>query len=151
MKLSRSAIYVVCSTSSVFCLFYSCDDCLVIGLSILIFDHCVTFSAERRLIWNAPRSIAKFGFLLNRYLVPLCLVGVFLALSGFYGLDLTDMVRGETLCSLIPPSDISQACRNMFAVFSIVEMCSLALGNGLVAMRIVDIWDRDRVYAFKIH
>lgn len=51
----------------------------VIGTVMLIHDHIVTFSHERRFIWTAPRSMAKYAFLINRYIVP---VGLFLALVG---------------------------------------------------------------------
>jgi hypothetical protein len=66
---------------------------IVTGLVILVYDHFVTFSSERRLIWTAPSSIAKFGFLINRYVVPVGMFITFIFLSGFIGLDVANQVR----------------------------------------------------------
>jgi hypothetical protein len=63
------------------------------GLVLVIYDHIVTFSAERRYIWPAPPSFRKYAFLVNRYSVPLCLFLSFLPLSGFIGLTFSDTVR----------------------------------------------------------
>jgi hypothetical protein len=63
------------------------QDIQVTGLIILLCDHVGTFSLERHLIWAAPRSLPKYAFLLNRYLVPPSIVIAFIALSGFSGLS----------------------------------------------------------------
>jgi hypothetical protein len=39
------------------------------GLSLLLYDHLLTFSDEVDLVWKAPNSFSKWAFLLNRYVV----------------------------------------------------------------------------------
>src|SRR3984885_9278048 len=41
-----------------------------VGLVALLYDHLLTLPEEVSLIWKAPPSYAKYGFLLNRYMVP---------------------------------------------------------------------------------
>lgn len=47
-----------------------------IGLTILLYDHVLTFAGEVRLIWFAPTSFVKYTFLFNRYLVLATLITV---------------------------------------------------------------------------
>ena len=42
----------------------------------MLYDHVLTFDDEVRVIWTAPRSFAKWMFLLNRYLSEVCLLAV---------------------------------------------------------------------------
>lgn len=42
---------------------------IAVGLVVLLYDHVLTFADEVRLVWLAPRSLAKYAFLLERYLV----------------------------------------------------------------------------------
>jgi hypothetical protein len=51
---------------------------------------------ERRLVWTAPRSLAKYAFLLNRYLVLTALVLAFVGMSGFAGIALSQEVSEFT-------------------------------------------------------
>jgi hypothetical protein len=64
----------------------------VMGFILVVYDHIATLRAERRLIWSAPPSLVKYGFLLNRYLVPISLLVGFIPLSGFNGMDFSDLV-----------------------------------------------------------
>jgi hypothetical protein len=66
---------------------------LVVGLVLLITDYFASFRQERDLIWRAPASFMKYGFLINRYLIPACLVVIYMPLSGFIGLHFSDVVR----------------------------------------------------------
>jgi hypothetical protein len=68
---------------------------LVVALVIIMVDLITSHSEERRLVWTAPRSWAKYAFLANRYLVPVCVVVAFLPLSGFIGLQLTNEVCND--------------------------------------------------------
>jgi hypothetical protein len=43
-------------------------------------------------VWNAPSTLAKYCYLLNRYLVLLCQLPTFVVISGFNGLNLTSAV-----------------------------------------------------------
>ncbi|KAG1751053.1 hypothetical protein EDB19DRAFT_1824801 [Suillus lakei] len=43
----------------------------VLGLTILVWDHAITFSDEVDIIWSRPKKFLTFLFLLNRYLTPI--------------------------------------------------------------------------------
>jgi hypothetical protein len=43
---------------------------------MLLYDHMLTLPEEIALVWKAPPSFAKYGFLLNRYAVPSMLIAV---------------------------------------------------------------------------
>jgi hypothetical protein len=64
----------------------------LIAFVLVVYDYISYFPDERRLIWTAPISVFKIAFLMNRYLVPICLGLSFMLLSGFSGYDLTDKV-----------------------------------------------------------
>jgi hypothetical protein len=69
----------------------------VVGLVILIRDCAVHCHAERELIWSMPPSFSKYIYLGNRYLSPLCFVVVWVPLSGFSGLGITNEVRESVI------------------------------------------------------
>lgn len=46
---------------------------IVAGAVVLFYDHLRTLPDERRFVWDAKPSFAKYGFLLNRYAV-LCVM-----------------------------------------------------------------------------
>jgi len=62
------------------------------GLVMLLYDHILTLPAEITLIWKSPLSFAKYAFLLNRYLVPLALIGIAFEMCGFSGFIFADDV-----------------------------------------------------------
>jgi hypothetical protein len=82
----------------------------VIGLALLIADYIGSFKHERELVWKAPPCIMKYGFLLNRYLIPACLIAIFIPLSGFLGLNFTDSVRVFPFNLL---ADKRESCRSV--------------------------------------
>ncbi|KAG2065765.1 hypothetical protein BDR04DRAFT_1107958 [Suillus decipiens] len=43
----------------------------VLGLTILVWDHMITFADEVEIIWGRPKKLMTFLFLLNRYLTPI--------------------------------------------------------------------------------
>ena len=43
------------------------------ALVVLLWDHCLTFSEEVRLVWPSRANFVKRAFLINRYLVPIIL------------------------------------------------------------------------------
>lgn len=45
----------------------------VIGFTVVLWDHVCTFDDEIQFMWNAPKSLVKILFLVNRYLTLLCL------------------------------------------------------------------------------
>jgi hypothetical protein len=64
----------------------------VTAFVILIMDIITSHRAERRLIWSAQDSWTKYAFLVNRYLVPVCIGAAFLPLCGFIGLTFSKHV-----------------------------------------------------------
>lgn len=71
-----SGAYYILTRSAGQCVKQTDFDNLAVGLVVLIYDHLLTFSDEVRLVWAAPRSFAKYAYLLNRYLVLAVLLGV---------------------------------------------------------------------------
>ncbi|KAG2340180.1 hypothetical protein BDR05DRAFT_967216 [Suillus weaverae] len=43
----------------------------VLGFTILLWDHVITFADEVEIIWGRPKKLLTFLFLLNRYLTPI--------------------------------------------------------------------------------
>ncbi|KAG2060703.1 hypothetical protein BDR06DRAFT_967136 [Suillus hirtellus] len=43
----------------------------VLGFTILVWDHTITFADEVEMIWGRPKNLLTFLFLLNRYLTPI--------------------------------------------------------------------------------
>ncbi|EKM54155.1 uncharacterized protein PHACADRAFT_196585 [Phanerochaete carnosa HHB-10118-sp] len=98
-----------------------------VGLTVLLYDHVLTFCDEVRLVWRAPSSFPKYAFLFNRYLVPVCLLLVSYEMCGFVGEAFTD-----------------EGCRRLLFACSMLSLASVAVGNILVLMRVVILWDRRR-------
>lgn len=48
-----------------------------VGITVLFYDHTLTFADEVAFIWTAPASFSKYTCLMNRYLV----LGTLIALS----------------------------------------------------------------------
>lgn len=99
----------------------------VIGLAILIYDHILTLRSEWSLIWRAPPSFAKYAFLLNRYLVPGCMTAAIYQMSLFTYADLT-----------------TSGCQVLLLTLSLLSICSIAMANGLVLMRVMLLWGENR-------
>ncbi|KAG2032175.1 hypothetical protein BDR03DRAFT_874545, partial [Suillus americanus] len=43
----------------------------ILGFTILVWDHAITFADEVEIIWGRPKKLLTFLFLLNRYLTPI--------------------------------------------------------------------------------
>lgn len=46
----------------------------MVGFTILIYDHLITFSEEVQFVWKRPKNLVSWIFLTNRYLTPTVLV-----------------------------------------------------------------------------
>lgn len=95
-----------------------------IGLTILLYDHVLTFAGEVRLIWFAPTSFVKYTFLFNRYLVLATLITVAVEMCGFLGKIFTD-----------------DGCRAFLFTCSMIAVLSVGIANMLVLLRVVILWD----------
>jgi hypothetical protein len=65
----------------------------VAAIVIFIQHYVTTFREERRYIWNAPPSFAKYSFIISRHIPIICAVLAFVSLSGFLGYKISDKVR----------------------------------------------------------
>jgi len=84
----------------------------------------LTFADELRLVWFAPRSLAKYAFLFNRYLVLATLIAVACEMCGFVGDVFTDL-----------------GCKQFIFVVSVIAVMSIGIANMLVLLRVVILWD----------
>ncbi|EPT04973.1 hypothetical protein FOMPIDRAFT_46296 [Fomitopsis schrenkii] len=98
---------------------------IAVGLVVLLYDHVLTFADEVRLVWLAPRSLAKYAFLLERYLVLGTLLCVACELCGFVGDVFTDTSR----------------CKHFIFIASMIAVISIGIINMLVMLRVVILWD----------
>lgn len=96
-----------------------------IGLAALLYDHLLTFGDEIKLVWTAPRSFLKWVFLINHYLVEVCLIAVANEMSGFNGL-LRDERKCQTFVTAI-------ACYSMISTF---------IANLLGFFQVIVLWDK---------
>jgi hypothetical protein len=118
---------------------------LVVALVILITDLITSHSEERRLVWTAPRSWAKYAFLANRYLVPVGVAVAFLPLCGFIGLEFTSQVCDGLISSLPYTHRSYQQCSAFAISLSFIGVCSMGVSNALVVVWVVNVWDHNPV------
>ncbi|KAE9397920.1 hypothetical protein BT96DRAFT_1020458 [Gymnopus androsaceus JB14] len=97
------------------------------GVTILFYDHLLTFSAEYELIWRAEWKLPKVLFLLIRYIVPLCLLLLTHQMSGIGNSDVTDL-----------------SCKVVFNVALMLGVLTIAVGNFLVMLHVWNLWERSR-------
>ncbi|KAH8079425.1 hypothetical protein BXZ70DRAFT_1012619 [Cristinia sonorae] len=105
------------------------------GFIVLSYDHFLTLGDEIKLIWHAPRSLLKFGFLFNRYLVLICLFALTCEMSGF-GVTFTDAFT-FTLSMLG-----KNRCRIFLFAMSMLGIITVGMANILVLLRVVLLWER---------
>ncbi|TFK75301.1 hypothetical protein BDN72DRAFT_832163 [Pluteus cervinus] len=98
------------------------------GLTALLYDHALTFPSEVSLIWCGPRSLQKYIFLLNRYMVPSILLVVAIEMTGF----------GTRALS-------NQSCQYIITTAALGSTISLATANLLVLLRVASLWEKDPV------
>jgi hypothetical protein len=67
-----------------------------VAFTVAAIQYCLfTLALERRVVWHAPRSFAKYAFLISKYMPILDGVLVFVSWSGFVGAELTTAVSGR--------------------------------------------------------
>jgi len=98
------------------------------GLSVLIWDHCLTLEREKQLIWRSHSSFVKWLFLATRYSVPIVLSIEAYTMSG------------------INPSTLSETfCQIWFAISFVLGATTLLVVNFLVMLKLWKLWDGKRV------
>jgi hypothetical protein len=67
---------------------------LSVTFTVTAIQYCLfTLALERRVVWRAPHSFAKYAHLVGRYLPILVCALEFMPLGGFWGIEGTDAVR----------------------------------------------------------
>jgi len=97
-----------------------------IGLTILLYDHLLTFADEVRLIWPARWSPCKTLLTLNRYFLPIIII--------FINFDL----------SQLHPAFSDTFCKGFTTIMAIGAVASLAGTNYVVLARVVLLWERKK-------
>lgn len=105
----------------------------VAGLTLLLWDHCLTFEQERKHVWPAHPSPARIVFLANRYIVPIVLIVQTFSLSGLNSATLSDSY-----------------CWVSLAVSAIIGVLSMAVSHGLVLLKILKLWEGQTIIALAI-
>ncbi|OCH86519.1 hypothetical protein OBBRIDRAFT_737845, partial [Obba rivulosa] len=93
------------------------------GLVVLVYDYIFTITDEVQLVWTAPRTIAKWTFLVNRYLVLATQLAVAYEMCGFVG----------------------NVCKRFVFVSSMLAITSVGIANMLVLHRVIILWDHRAV------
>ncbi|KAJ7103782.1 hypothetical protein C8R44DRAFT_808155 [Mycena epipterygia] len=101
------------------------------GLTILIYDHVLSFPDEIRFIWSAKGSSSKFLFLALRYLVPCMMITHSVQIAGLSGIHLSNTVR---------------FCKAWWSLAVVVGWLVIAINNWLVLLRLWVLWGRDRTF-----
>jgi hypothetical protein len=71
-----------------------------VAFTVATVQYCLfTLVFERRVVWRAPRSFAKYAYLVGKYLPILYCAVAFVPLSGFWGTVLTNTVRDRAQIS----------------------------------------------------
>jgi hypothetical protein len=86
------------------------------------------FSARGRVDLEGAHTISKYGFLVNRYMVPAVLATVFYAMSGFVGAS----------------TSVAECKRILTASLALIVV-SLAISTLLVILRVIALWEHSRV------
>ncbi|KAI0644513.1 hypothetical protein C8Q79DRAFT_913360 [Trametes meyenii] len=97
-----------------------------VGLTVLFFDHCLTFADEVKYIWPAPPTYAKYTFLLNRYTVLGTLLAVAYEMCGFVTNAFTDT---------------TYSCKQFIFTCAMVAIVSVGVANLLILQRVVILWE----------
>nr|GAT59457.1 predicted protein [Mycena chlorophos] len=100
-----------------------------VGVTAILYDHCLTLFDEIKLIWfNSRASTAdRINFLLNRYTVEAMIIYVAYVLGG--------MSSGLS----------NQVCKNFIWVFGVVGSVSIAIQQFTLVARVYTLWDKRQV------
>ncbi|KAH8822647.1 hypothetical protein DL96DRAFT_1819377 [Flagelloscypha sp. PMI_526] len=96
------------------------------SITVLLYDHLLTFSDEVRFVWRAEGSAARTLFLFLRYSVPACMVIHNLTISGLVHLSLPD-----------------NSCKAWFIFGAYLGTVTIAITNFLVLLRLWILWGRN--------
>ncbi|KAF7292450.1 hypothetical protein HMN09_01229100 [Mycena chlorophos] len=108
-----------------------------VGVTAILYDHCLTLFDEIKLIWfNSRASTAdRINFLLNRYTVEAMIIYV------AYGNSRRHEQWSIKSIPLIPGQD----CKNFIWVFGVVGSVSIAIQQFTLVARVYTLWDKRQV------
>jgi len=97
------------------------------GLTILLYDHSLTFEKERRYIWTLRPLLVKWALLVNRYLVPIALIINAHALSGLSTTWLSN-----------------DFCQSWWLIISSIIIASIGICHGILIYKLWVLWDASK-------
>ncbi|KDN49843.1 hypothetical protein RSAG8_01908, partial [Rhizoctonia solani AG-8 WAC10335] len=104
----------------------------IAALTLLFYDHLITFADEVRLIWPAKFGLVKSIFFLNRYVGSIWIAIAFTSSSGF--------------ATFLSPS----VCRGWITANTYIEVINIQMLNFIIATRVYDIWQSQRLAFFAL-
>ncbi|KAJ7705258.1 hypothetical protein B0H17DRAFT_1037453 [Mycena rosella] len=99
------------------------------GLTILLYDHLLSFADEVQLIWSAKLTSSKVLFLAMRYLVPGMMIAETIQLAGLSNVSLSN-----------------EFCKAWLTFAVLVGWVTIAINNWFVLLRVWVLWDRNRIF-----
>ncbi|EUC56809.1 transmembrane protein, putative [Rhizoctonia solani AG-3 Rhs1AP] len=100
----------------------------IAALTLLFYDHLITFADEVHLIWPAKLGLVKAIFFLNRYIGSIWIAIAF-----------------TTLVSLL---FFPLRCRGWITANTYIEVINIQMLNFIIATRVYDIWQSQRLAFF---
>ncbi|KAF8586090.1 hypothetical protein K439DRAFT_1632009 [Ramaria rubella] len=99
----------------------------VASYACLAYDHLLTTRDEAQLVWNAPNSIAKWGFLVYRYgtLVTLALV-IYSTCGSAIGLNIA-------------------FCRRLIPVLTVLSVVFGCISDAIAVLHLSSLWRRNNI------
>ncbi|KAF8608374.1 hypothetical protein BDV93DRAFT_603198 [Ceratobasidium sp. AG-I] len=98
----------------------------VVGFTVMMYDHVLTFTDEVQYIWKARKSPVVIMFLLNRYVTPIVLA-----------IDLYDKGGISSYTS-------QEFCVTWYFVEGMWYVVAFGITHALVSMRVAAMWGRPR-------
>lgn len=99
----------------------------VAALTLLLWDHCLTFGQEKRLIWPSKASGVKWAFLCNQYIVPSILI-------------INTYAQGV----MRSPGLSTSFCKTWTLFVMSASIISISISQLLVLLKIWKLWDGKR-------
>jgi hypothetical protein len=116
---------------------------------MLVFDHALTLPREIALVWRARMSVVKAAFLFNRYIVPGALLVMLYGELAYAVLCVrsTDHAAAAAMVGFEGMVLTDGQCQSIITMAIVVAVCTMALANFTVLMRVSALWEHKRVRA----
>lgn len=100
----------------------------VAGLTMLLYDHVITFERERKYLWAMRPLLVRWIVLSNRYIVPLALIINAHAFMGINTFGLTEIF-----------------CKAWWAAVAFISILSIAICHGIIVIKLWQLWEASRI------